>query len=332
VTRFGPAPPGAVSGLVVATVPDQLVTRDLDVWWWSIAGIAVALFVVFVVLADRLGRSIVTPITALVATSEDLRRGRLDSRVVPGGPPELRRLGYTFNLLADRIGELVRLERERVADLSHRLRTPVTALHLDAEALGDHAEREHLLARVERLEREITDVLAEARRATDQGDERADLVAVCAERAAFWAPLLEDQQRRFTSGTRRATPMRVALSPKEAAMVVDELLGNAVTHTPAGAPVHLEVCAESDGTASIEVHDGGPGFPEGFSIGRGRSGSGSSGLGLDIVRRTVEGAGGGVSVARGPLGGAIVRVALPTDRFGPSGPRRPSSSRHLVDG
>jgi signal transduction histidine kinase len=316
VTRFGATASGPGAGVVIATVPDQLVTRDLDVWWWTIGGVAVALFVVFVVLADRLGRSIVGPVAAMVATSEDLRRGRLDARVVPGGPPELRRLGYVFNLLAERIGDLVRLERERVSDLSHRLRTPVTALHLDAEALGDEAERAHLLGRVERLEREITEVLAEARRATDPDEERTDLVAVCAERAAFWAPLLEDQHRRFTLGGGRATPARVALTPREATALVDELLGNAVAHTPPGAPVHLEVQTGPEHVAAIEVQDGGPGFPEGFAIGRGRSGGGSSGLGLDIVRRTAEGAGGDVTVARGPLGGAVVRVTLPIDGEG----------------
>lgn len=330
-TRFGPAPSGPGSGVVIATVPDQLVTRDLDVWWWTIGGVAVALFVVFVVLADRLARSIVGPVAAIVTTSEDLRRGRLDARVVPRGPPELRRLGYVFNLLAERIGDLVRLERDRVSDLSHRLRTPVTALHLDAEALGDDAERAHLLGRVERLEREITEVLAEARRVADPGEERADLLAVCADRAAFWAPLFEDQHRRFTFGSGRATPARVALAPRDATALVDELLGNAVTHTPPGAPVHLAVHVEPEDVAVIEVQDGGPGFPEGFAIGRGRSGDGSSGLGLDIVRRTAEEAGGEVTVARGPLGGAVVRVRLPTDGLGPPGPSAPSA-RLPVDG
>ena len=64
------------------------------------------------------------------------------------GPPEVRRAGAGLNRLAVRIGELLAHERETVADLSHRLRTPLTALRIDAESLRDGAEMERLLADV----------------------------------------------------------------------------------------------------------------------------------------------------------------------------------------
>ena len=72
-------------------------------------------------------------------TAERLGRGDLDARVEPGGPDEVREVGAALNRLAARISELLAREREEVADLSHRLRTPVTALRLDVESLPEAA-------------------------------------------------------------------------------------------------------------------------------------------------------------------------------------------------
>ena len=93
------------------------------------------LFVLSLVVADRLARSMTRPITELALTAERLGRGDLAARVEPAGPDEVREVGPALNRLAARISELLTRERESVADLSHRLRTPVTALRLDAEAL-----------------------------------------------------------------------------------------------------------------------------------------------------------------------------------------------------
>ncbi|MBK8729797.1 MAG: HAMP domain-containing protein [Tetrasphaera sp.] len=74
-----------------------------------------------------------TPVTAVAATAHRLREGELTPRARVGGPPETAELATAFNALAERIGvDLLDAERERVADLGHRLRTPVTALRLDS--------------------------------------------------------------------------------------------------------------------------------------------------------------------------------------------------------
>ena len=88
------------------------------------------------VAADRVARGVVRPVADLAHTAERLGAGDLDARVEPAGPPEIVEVGHTLNRLAGRIVELLAAERELVADLSHRLRTPITALRLDAEALG----------------------------------------------------------------------------------------------------------------------------------------------------------------------------------------------------
>ena len=90
-----------------------------------LALLGLALFVVGLVLADRLGRRLVGSVTDLAATADALAAGDLTARVDPSTTPELRRVGVELNRLAGRIQELLTAEREEVADLAHRLRTPV---------------------------------------------------------------------------------------------------------------------------------------------------------------------------------------------------------------
>jgi signal transduction histidine kinase len=318
IEGFGAGGRSGTSGVVVVALPDRLLTSDLDRWWYAIGGTAFTLFVVSAALANRLGLSIVRPLSELVIATDQLRRGELRTRVEPAGPPEVRALGYAFNLLGERIGQLVTLDAERVSDLSHRLRTPVTALHLDAESLRDPDERERMGARVQRMERAIDEVIADARRRagpTDAGP--TALRDTVAERIDFWRPLFDDQRRalRFVEPLvdREAAlgSALVEIGRDELAAVVDELLANAVTHTPQGTPVRVGLERLGDGHLIVEVADAGAGFGDGDVLARGFSGTGSSGLGLDIVRRSVEAHGGRIDLGRSIEGGASVRVGFP---------------------
>ena len=105
--------------------------------WAALALLGLLLISAALVIADRLARRISTPVTALadVRTASPRRRAR--HAAVPSGPPETVELADALNQLADRISELLVAERAAVGDLSHRLRTPVTALRLDAEAVVD---------------------------------------------------------------------------------------------------------------------------------------------------------------------------------------------------
>ena len=100
-----------------------------------------------VAVADQLARSLVRPLRAVAGASDRLATGDLSVRAELTGPPEVRRAGAGLNRLAVRIGELLAHERETVADLSHRLRTPLTALRIDAESLRSDAERPARAAR-----------------------------------------------------------------------------------------------------------------------------------------------------------------------------------------
>jgi signal transduction histidine kinase len=91
---------------------------------------------------------------------------------------------------------------------------------------------------------------------------------------------------------------------------MDALLGNVFSHTPEGTAFAVTVSARAERGVRLVVEDSGPGFPAIDAVRRGTSGAGSTGLGLDIARRTARSSGGDLTVARSPDGGARVVVDL----------------------
>ena len=301
------------SSVVAATVPDELLDEGVRTAWLALAGVAVVLVAAAVVIADRLARSVTRDATELSGTARALAAGQGDARAEPGPTPELADAARALNLLADRIDELRTAERERVADLSHRLRTPLTALRLDAEAAGDTG----LQADVERLEAAISELIHSARRPLHAGMVAAttDLAEVAQERAAFWSALAEDDGRPWTVDI--AAPGAdgrwvVRLGPGEAAAAIDALVGNVFAHTPEGSAYAVAVQAGDDGAVRLVVEDAGRGIdrPE-DALDRGATRAGSTGLGLDIARQAAEAAGGHLRVERSDLGGARVELVMP---------------------
>jgi signal transduction histidine kinase len=295
------------TAVVEAFVPAAELHAGVTRTWLVLAGLGVVLFVLALLVADRLARSLTRPVTELAATAHRLGSGDLAARVEPGGPPEVREVGTAVNRLAGRIGELLAAERESAADLAHRLRTPLTALRLDAEALHSPA-RERLLDDVDALGRTVSEVIAEARRPVREGlGASCDATAVVADRVAFWAVLAEEEGRDVALELPGAAqPVRVGAADLGAA--VDALLGNVFAHTPEGAGFRVAVRPRAGGGAEVVVADAGPGLPE-PAVERGRSGAGSTGLGLDIARRTAESSGGELRIASS-ASGATVTVAL----------------------
>src|SRR5206468_544041 len=100
-------------------------------------GVGIALVIGSVAVADRLGVRMVEPARRLVGAAQDLGEGRLGARVPEEGPTELRLAAVAFNSMADQVVQLLANERELAADLSHRLRTPLTVLRLNTASLGD---------------------------------------------------------------------------------------------------------------------------------------------------------------------------------------------------
>ncbi len=265
-------------------------------------------------MAVRLGRRTSVPVTDVAEVAHRLREGDSTARAVPGGPPETAELGRALNALADRIHSLVVAEREQVADLGHRLRTPVTALRLDTDLVEDEDVALRLRGHVEDLQRSIDDVVHEARRSV-----RDELPGSTRGRPGGVRPggLLAAAGRGPGPSARPrpggAHPGRVArwsaCREDDLGELVDTLLDNVFAHTPEGTDARVLVHTVGDEVVVV-VEDSGPGMPQPY-LGRGHSDKGSTGLGLAIVHRIADGAGGSVELTPSPLGGLRVTVHLP---------------------
>jgi signal transduction histidine kinase len=299
-----PVVTGTGTDVVHTTVTAADLHQGVRRAWLSIGALGLVLLVVSVLVADRFGRRISTPVTAVAGVAHRLREGELDARAVPAGPPETVELGRALNRLAERVVELLAAERAAVGDLSHRLRTPVTALRLDTEAVQQPEVAERLAEHVAVLERTVDAIVKDARRPVRAAmGTSCDASAVVRERAAFWSALAEDQDREVTL-TLPPGPLPVPLSAEDLRDVVDVLVDNVFAHTPDGTAFSLALTAGE--RTGLVVTDAGPG-PGAGSVGPRQ---GSTGLGLQIVRRTVGAAGGTVTVTHGEHG-TRVEVLLP---------------------
>jgi signal transduction histidine kinase len=323
----------AVDGLpagpaVIRTfVPNAVLRHGVARAWLLLGCVGLLLLVLSVAVADQLARSMIRPVKALAEASDRLTAGDLSARAAVTGPPEIGRAGAGLNRLAVRIGELLAHERETVADLSHRLRTPLTALRIDAESLRDPAEMERLLADVNAVERTVSGIIRAARQPAGDGTQAVcDAVEVIAERSAFWWPLAEDQDRWMTVELAPG-PVLVRVSRDDLAACADILLENVFSHTPEGAAFAVRLSRRAGGGAWLIVADDGPGFGDIDPTQRGLSMRGSTGLGLDIARRIAETSGGSLIVGRSASGGAAVTLGLGSPAGPPEPGRRHGRSR-----
>ncbi|HTF08557.1 MAG TPA: HAMP domain-containing sensor histidine kinase [Asanoa sp.] len=291
------------TAVIRTVVPRSDLTAGVTRAWLWLAALGLLLVVLGLLVADRLARSLVRPIDELSAVSHQLARAELGARAkVPAGPPELREVAGALNHLAERIQVLLREEREQVADLSHRLRTPLTALRLEAESVGDPDDRARVTAGVDSLERAVTGLIRQARwRSAESTDAFCDAVAVVRDRVEFWSVLAEDTGRAMRLSLVDG-PVLVGVAADELAAAVDALLGNVFAHTPDGTPFAVSLSVDR----VLVVSDAGPGLA-GAVVSRGVSQDGGTGLGLDIARQA---AGGALDISDNPGGGAVVALRL----------------------
>jgi signal transduction histidine kinase len=295
--------------VVLTLVPQSLLRRGVAQSLAVLTGLGLLLLVIAVVMADRLAVRALRPVSDLAETAHRLAAGELGARSEVDDPPELAEVSVALNRLATRIGELLVHERELVADLSHRLRTPMAALRLDAEALRDHGESARVGDHVVALQRMVDEVIREARRPVREGlSARCDPVEVVRDRVAFWSVLAEDTGRPLDLRL-PAAPLAVRLTAADLGAAVDAMLENVFSHTPDGTAMRVSVAPNGAGGAVLEVSDDGPGLGPEASV-RGHSNGGSTGLGVDIVRRAAESSGGRLELGTSPSGGARVVVHL----------------------
>jgi signal transduction histidine kinase len=306
----------AVAGLPEGTavirtfVPDSELHAGVVRSWLVLGLLGIGLLGLSMLIASLLARSLTRPLSDVAAVSFRLAQGNLDARADDEGPPEVRQVSAGLNHLASRIMDLLAQERATVADLSHRLRTPLTALRIDVESLTDHAVRDRLVADLDAVDRRVDEVIRDADRPERDGAVvSSDATARVAERLRFWSALADDERRPFTAHLPPvAVPVR--LSDGDLSACVDVLIGNIFAHTPEGTPFRVSLVPRRAGGGKLVVADDGPGIADVAAVQRGVSGGGSTGLGLDIVQRAAQRSGGAVTIGRSFSGGAEVSVEL----------------------
>ena len=300
---------GTGTYVVVAWVSRAVLTQGVWEAWLTVVAIGVGLTVISVIAASIVVRRISGPLREVASVAHQLRSGNLAARAEPAGADETRELAEALNGLADRITELLAAERAAIGEMAHRLRTPITALRLDAEAVQDPELSARLSDHLSEVQRAVDTIVKEARRGVrDDMVVDCDATQVVRERVAFWSALAEDQDRPFDQEL-PDEPLRVQMAASDLVDLIDICIDNVFAHTAEGVAFGVTLSKSGDG-AVLVIADQGPGFSEGIPHG-GREVVGHSGVGLEIVEKLVRGLGGTFRTSPPGLPGATVAVSLP---------------------
>ena len=323
---------GEVFGALRLSYPTSELDARVQRYYLLLAGVGVVSLALAAAVGVLLSRWVTRPLEQLDRTAVAVGGGDLGARAPSDvGPPEVRRLARSMNATATRLEELVKAQQQFVADASHQLRTPLTALRLRLEMLGMQSVQPQARADVEAAEREVARLsrlvdgllaLARAERAPDaQVTDEIELDRVLAERAEVWRPVADERGVDLTVEPGGAT---VRASIDRLDQILDNYLANALEVAPSRTTITLStVATEIRGVGPmVEIHviDEGPGMTdearelafERFWRNDSRPGElGGSGLGLAIVRRLARLDGGTSELRRSPAGGVDAVVTLP---------------------
>ncbi|HVM14928.1 MAG TPA: HAMP domain-containing sensor histidine kinase, partial [Egibacteraceae bacterium] len=266
------------------------------------------------------GRRLAAPLETLAASARRLGDGDFSARAPRSGLPEADDVASALDRTAGRLASMLERSRSFSADASHQLRTPLTALRLDLEALdsaisegrveGAVALLAAATAEADRLEATIDELLTLAD--APHGSEAVDLSALVAERLDAWQALARAQQRRVVVQRGDAPPVRARAAAVGQCLQV--LLDNALAHGRGTITVVVGAVERGPGEqagARLCVADEGPGLPrEVASQMAGDRRSRGSGRGLALARSLIEAEGGRLRAGSdGP--GAMVCLLLP---------------------
>jgi signal transduction histidine kinase len=316
---------GEVHGAVRITVPTSRVDALTRRYWLVLGGVAIAVLLAVALAGRGVALWVSRPLTRLREATRAAGAGDLAVRAdASDGPPEVREVAAAFNDTVARLEALVGAQEAFVADASHQLRSPLTALRLRLENLeyaeGPEAAEglERALAEVQRLARLVDGLLALARPDRRAAERRSQYVsALAAERAESWRHAAEEAG--VAIATDIAPGLTAELSPGSLEQVLDNLIANALDAAPAGTAIAIDAAGANCGI-TLTVTDAGPGMStedrerafDRFWRGAGTPGAhGGSGLGLAIVRRLVEADSGSVRLEEAPGGGLRAVVRLP---------------------
>ncbi|WP_210585073.1 HAMP domain-containing sensor histidine kinase [Streptomyces sp. GESEQ-35] len=320
---------GRNEGPVVGAVRVVYSTDDLTTRLWTIWGfravLAVAVLAVAAVIGAAAARRITRPLRQLNDMASKFSDGDLTARSPVTGPPETQTLARTLNQGAERLDTLVASQRIFVADASHQLRTPLTALRLSLDNIADGVDDEFVredveqaTAEVVRMSRLVNGLLVLARaEAKVTAAEPLALRDIVNERLAVWRPAADERGVTVALGGSADGRPTVLASPGNLDQVLDNVLSNALEVSPDGGTITVRMEPKGD-TVVLSVLDEGPGMSDAeksrafdrFWRGQGLTGRAGSGLGLAVVKQLVTDDGGTVVLRDAPGGGLSVEISL----------------------
>ena len=322
---------GELESIIQLSIPMVPLYNEMRRTWVSLL-VAGAIVMGVTAFASRLvAHEVAGPVHKLTAVTEQMAAGDLEQQVIPGGPDEIKRLGQSFNRMAERVRETLARQQTFVTDAAHELRSPLTAIRLRIEMLQRRGQDNPELVQryldqmeheVEHLRRLVDHLLSLSR--LDEGQalpqSPLDLAPTLYELAEEMRPLIRKADLDFevevpshlAAVSANAEPMRI---------IVRNLVDNAIKHTPAGGQITLQAEA-NNGVVCIAVSDSGSGIPAEhlshifdrfYRVDKTRSRSqGGAGLGLSLVRSIVKTHNGEVSVKSSPGEGSTFAIHLPT--------------------
>lgn len=297
-----------------------------------------------VIAGFRRARDISEPVTTLAAAAGRMADGDLSVRVVLTGNDEIGELEREFNTMADRLEQslsdettlrgraedLLAANRNLVSNISHELRTPVAIVrgHLEAaldDPTGAPDSLRIAMRETDRLERLVDDLFQLSRLESKRLEvERRplDLAAVAREAVESLAEPARREAGITILCTAPPDPLPAIGDRPRLVQVLQNLLRNAIRHTPEGGLIMVEAIAADDGSSALlRVVDTGEGIapehlPHVFDrfyradAARTRA-AGGAGLGLAIARELVDAMGGTIAVSSAPGDGAVFTIRLP---------------------
>ena len=330
---------GNVHGALRITLDTSDVDQRVRNFWFALGAIAAVVLATVTMIGWVIARSVTRPLRELTATAARFAGG--DLSVVEHdaqGPAEIRALDATMTTMAQRLDAVLSDQRRFVADASHQLRTPLTALRLRLENLqsdlaaqdrgdedGDpdpdpdaHAVEalERAIGETERLTELVSNLLQLARADDQPVTSIADLGGLVRDRVDTWTASADERgvELRHRSGDQS---ILVRCIPGAIEQILDNLLDNALAVAPSGSSIDVVIDRIAAKSVELRVVDHGPGLDDAAKIDamrrfwRGDTSRPGTGLGLAIVDTLASSSGGRVVLADTVGGGLTVIVELP---------------------
>ena len=312
------------SGYAIVLLANGGVASSLSTLLSALVAVGIAVVLLAALAGALLARQALAPIERMRRQADAIPGDQLDRRIDEGRPDELGRLASAFNRLLARAQVANERQRQFVADASHELRTPVTALQGHARIVARAAERGDLERARESAQivvdtgTRMANTMAELLTLADVDEGMRTMAPVQLDRVA--AEACDELEAAYPGRGIHATLENVVVTGDASRLgeLVRILLDNALKYSPAAAPVELTV-RRSCGDALLEVADHGAGVTaedrehafERFYRGAAARGTDGSGLGLAIAAAVAERHGGEVRLADAPGGGTVATVQLP---------------------